>query len=107
MRLISAALLGAAASLPTLVHAGTTISDPADAAAPVPAITVPSAFDGYRRYSDADHASWQQLNRAVEEKPRASGMMHGHARTKPADGGPSKHSQHEARHEARHKEAAK
>jgi hypothetical protein len=103
MRLIFAALLGAAASLPALVHAGTTISDPADAAAPVPAITVPSAFDGYRRYSDADHASWQQLNQAVEDKPRSSGMRHGGAMKKPADGGLSKHSQHEARH----KEAAK
>jgi hypothetical protein len=51
MRMSIAALLGAAALLPALVHA-TTLPDPADAAASVPAISVPSAFADYQPYRD-------------------------------------------------------
>ncbi|MGZ2749094.1 hypothetical protein [Burkholderia stagnalis] len=69
MQLILAALLGAAAFLPSFAHATTTTTppDPADAAAPVPvpAHAVPSAFDGYRPYRDGEGPGWQQLNRAV------------------------------------------
>lgn len=100
MRLISAALLGAAASLPTLVHATTTIPDQTDAAASVPAISAPSAFNGYRPYNDADNPTWQQLNQAVQEKPAKGGMTHGGAMghggamNKPAGDHQSNHSQH-------------
>ncbi|KVD82525.1 hypothetical protein WS62_23075 [Burkholderia sp. ABCPW 14] len=69
MRKISAALLGASAAWPALVHA-TMFADPADAAASVPAIVAPSALDGYRGYRDDDGPTWQQLNRAVAEPPR-------------------------------------
>ena len=95
MRLISAALLGAAASLPTLAHAIPPIPAPADAAASVPAMTVPSPFGGYRPYRDADHPTWQQLNRVVQAKPRMTGMTHGGAMKQPADGETSKHAPHE------------
>lgn len=94
MRLISAALLGAAACLPALVHATTTIPDPADAAASVPAITVPSAFEGYHAYRDGDGPSWQQLNRTVLDKPAMSGMKHDAMPGKPADDGNAHHSMH-------------
>ncbi|AIO70383.1 hypothetical protein [Burkholderia oklahomensis] len=69
MRKIYAALLGASAAWPALVHA-TTFADPADAAASAPAIAAPSALDGYRRYRDDDGPTWQQLNRTVAEPPR-------------------------------------
>ncbi|WP_272544865.1 hypothetical protein PPH94_019530 [Burkholderia cepacia] len=94
MRLISAALLGAAASLPTLVHATITLPDPTDAAASVPAISAPATFDGYRPYNDADNPTWQQLNQAVQEKPAKGGMTHGGAMNKPAGDHQSNHSQH-------------
>ncbi|HTH75705.1 MAG TPA: hypothetical protein VL635_14995 [Trinickia sp.] len=100
MRLISAALLGAAASLPTLVHATIMIPDPADAAARVPAISAPSAFDGYRPYNDADNPTWQQLNQAVWEKPakgrmtRGGAMAHGGAMNTPADDRRANQGQH-------------
>ncbi len=76
MRLISAALLGAAVVLPALAHAAASIADPADAAAVVPATANPSAFDGYRPYRDSDNPSWQQLNQAVRNKPSMHGMKH-------------------------------
>lgn len=95
MRLIFAALLGAVASLPTLVHATTTPPDPADPAASVPAISVPSAFAGYRRYKDADNPTWQQLNQAVQDKPRMRGMTRGGAMSQPTGSNTSNHAQHE------------
>lgn len=76
MRLISAALLGAAVVLPALAHGAAPIADPADAAAVVPTPAVPSAFDGYRPYNDSDNPSWQQLNQAVRNKPPMHGMKH-------------------------------
>ncbi|KVE31203.1 hypothetical protein WS68_16860 [Burkholderia sp. TSV86] len=94
MRLISAALLGAAASLPTLVHATKTIPDPTDAAASVPAISAASAFDGYRRYNDAGNLTWQQLNQAVQDKPANGGVTHGGAMNEPVGDRKSNHSQH-------------
>jgi len=83
MRSITAALLGAAAILPSLAHATTTLADPADPSASVPALTASSALDGYQPYRDGDGegASWQQLNRAVTAKPirgaRNNGMQNG------------------------------
>lgn len=94
MRLISAALLGAAVTLPALAHATTTIPDPTDPAASVPAVTVPSAFDGYRPYSDTDRPIWQQLNQAVRDKPDSGGMKHGGAADKPPPIDDSNHSGH-------------
>ncbi|CAJ8901715.1 Uncharacterised protein [Burkholderia pseudomallei] len=70
MRKISAALLGASAAWPALVHATTAFADPADAAASVPAIVAPFALDDYRRYRDDDGPNWPQLNREVAPRPR-------------------------------------
>ncbi|HHX4058133.1 TPA: hypothetical protein ACU967_005954 [Burkholderia contaminans] len=94
MRLIFAALLGAAATLPALVHATTTIPDPTDAAASVPATTVPSAFEGYHPYRDGDGPTWQQLNRAVLDKPTKGGVKHETTPNKPADKNNPQHSMH-------------
>lgn len=76
MRLIFAALLGAAAALSSLAHATPAIPDPTDAAALVPAITASSVFEGYRPYRDGEMPTWQQLNQIVLEKPPKSGMKH-------------------------------
>ncbi|UVE67285.1 MULTISPECIES: hypothetical protein [Burkholderia] len=69
MRLITAALLSAAAIVPSLAPAQTPFPDPADAAATVPDVTVTSAFDGYRPYRDDEGPGWKQLNRDVLERP--------------------------------------
>ncbi|AOR71628.1 hypothetical protein BBJ41_29710 [Burkholderia stabilis] len=69
MRLITAALLGAAAIVPSLAPAQTLFPDPADAAATVPDVTVTSAFDGYRPYRDDEGPGWKQLNRDVMARP--------------------------------------
>ncbi|RQR63238.1 hypothetical protein DIE07_06000 [Burkholderia sp. Bp9002] len=90
MQLILAALLGAAAFLPTFAHATTTLPDPADAAASVPAHAVPSAFDGYRPYRDGEGPGWQQLNRAVTEPSRRAATP-----GKPADSNHANHATHE------------
>ncbi|WP_028361119.1 hypothetical protein [Paraburkholderia phenoliruptrix] len=76
MRTIRAALLGASAALPLLAQAAQR-PDPADAGASVPAISAPSAFDGYTPYSDREGASWQQLNSAVAPQRPVTGHMHG------------------------------
>ncbi|HEM7850246.1 hypothetical protein NUV26_13615 [Burkholderia pseudomultivorans] len=94
MRLTIAALLSAAASLPALSHATTTTPDPTDAAASVPAVSVPSVFDGYRPYSDADNPTWQQLNQAVQDKPVKGGMKHDGTPDKPSGNNHSNHSMH-------------
>ncbi|RQS17515.1 hypothetical protein DIE03_37175 [Burkholderia sp. Bp8992] len=81
MRLITAALLSAAAFVPSLAAAQTPLPDPADAAASVPDVTVPSVFDGYRPYRDDEGPGWKQLNRDVMErraKP-ANAARHGGA----------------------------
>lgn len=77
MRTITAALLGAAAILPSLAHAATTLADPADPSASVPPLTAPSAFDGYQPYRDGEGLDWQQLNRAVTAKPMRGAMKNG------------------------------
>ncbi|VWB08586.1 hypothetical protein BLA6860_00217 [Burkholderia lata] len=69
MRLITAALLGAAALVPSLAPAQTPLPDPADATAAVPDVTVTSVFDGYRPYRDDEGPGWKQLNRDVMERP--------------------------------------
>jgi hypothetical protein len=73
MRTFIAALLGATAVLPALVHAMPTRPDPADPAASVPAVNVPSVFADYRPYREQKTPGWQALNRAVASP---SGQMH-------------------------------
>ncbi|RQZ14752.1 hypothetical protein DIE15_17350 [Burkholderia sp. Bp9031] len=92
MRLIIAALLGAAALVPPLAPAQTVLPDPADAAASVPDVTATSAFDGYVPYRDDAGPGWKQLNRDVMERP-AKGHATGHA--KPGNAvGSAAHSMH-------------
>jgi hypothetical protein len=95
MHLISAALLSAAANVPMLAHATTILQDPADAAASVPTIAVPSAFDGYHPYRDSDNPSWRQLNQAVRDQPMAhGGMKHGGGMSMPGGAHDAKSSGH-------------
>jgi hypothetical protein len=86
MRTISAALIGAGAVLPLLAHAATATPDPTDAGASVPAVTVQSAFDGYKSYQDGEVPSWQQLNRDVTPTRGTAGTKHGQQPGKAADG---------------------
>ncbi|KUY89166.1 MULTISPECIES: hypothetical protein [unclassified Burkholderia] len=88
MRLITAALLGAAALVPSLAPAQTAFPDPADAAASVPDVTVTSAFDGYVPYRDDAGPGWKQLNRDVTARP-AKGNTAGHAKPENAAAGAS------------------
>jgi hypothetical protein len=76
MRMFIAALAGAAALLPALVHATTALPDPTDAAASVPKVSVPSVFADYQPYRDQKAPSWQELNRAVATSPGKPGMSH-------------------------------
>jgi hypothetical protein len=89
MRIICAALLGAAATLPSLTHATPAPANPADATASVPALVVPSAFDGYHPYRDSERSSWRQSNQAVLDDE----MPHGMPPARAADGG-SDHPMH-------------
>ncbi|EIF33262.1 hypothetical protein BCh11DRAFT_01027 [Burkholderia sp. Ch1-1] len=77
MRMFIAALLGATAYLPALVHAMPIFPDPADAAVSVPAVEVPSALADYRPYREQQTTSWQALNRAVTNPSDGAGMSHG------------------------------
>ncbi|RXV68878.1 hypothetical protein D1006_27565 [Burkholderia stabilis] len=89
MRLITAALLGAAAIVPSLAPAQTPFPDPADAAATVPDVTVTSAFDGYRPYRDDEGPGWKQLNRDVMKRPAKPGNPTGHGGAHSMHGGPA------------------
>ncbi|WP_321802808.1 hypothetical protein [Burkholderia sp. BCC1993] len=100
MRLIIAALLGAASLVPSLAPAQTAFPDPADAAASVPDVTTTSAFDGYVPYRDDAGPGWKQLNRDVMERPAkgatkgpATGHATGHAKPGNPAGGVG-HSMH-------------
>ena len=77
MRTFIAALLGATAVLPVLVHAISLPPDPVDAAASVPAVNVPSAFADYRPYREQKAPSWQALNRTVASPSGKLQMDHG------------------------------
>lgn len=96
MRMFIAALLSAAALLPALVHATTTLPDPADAAASVPAVSVPSAFADYQPYRDQKAPAWQELNRSVTSSSGMKGMSHGAMPTGSTD---AKNNEHSSRHE--------
>ncbi len=91
MRSILAALLSAAALLPSFARATTSMPDPSDPAAPVPPVAVPSPTDGYRRFAnDADSPGWQRLNQTVQDMPGMSGMKHGDTSNEPSGhGGPN------------------
>ncbi|WP_321810661.1 MULTISPECIES: hypothetical protein [unclassified Burkholderia] len=96
MRLIIAALLGAASLVPSLAPAQTAFPDPADAAASVPDVTTTSAFDGYVPYRDDAGPGWKQLNRDVMERPAkgaTKGPATGHAKPGNPAGGAA-HSMH-------------
>ncbi|WP_321923410.1 hypothetical protein [Burkholderia sp. BCC1998] len=96
MRLIIAALLGAASLVPSLAPAQTAFPDPADAAASVPDVTTTSAFDGYVPYRDDAGPGWKQLNRDVMERPvkaPTKGAATGHAKPGNPAGGAA-HSTH-------------
>jgi hypothetical protein len=85
MRTFIAALLGATAVLPALVHATPPHPDPADAAASVPAANVPSAFVDYRPYREQKAPTWQALNRAVASPSGKPEMNHGQMHSGDAD----------------------
>ncbi|MCX4144537.1 hypothetical protein PQR70_08140 [Paraburkholderia madseniana] len=85
MRTFIAALLGATAVLPALVHAISPLPDPADAAASVPAVNVPSAFADYRPYLEQKAPTWQALNRAVASPSGKPEMDHGQMHSGDAD----------------------
>jgi hypothetical protein len=86
MRTISAALIGACAVLPLLAHAAAAVPDPTDAGASVPAVTVQSAFDGYKSYQDRESPNWQQLNRAVAPSRSMAGKKHSQQSDEASDG---------------------
>ncbi|AJZ56163.1 hypothetical protein OI25_7949 (plasmid) [Paraburkholderia fungorum] len=96
MRMFIAALLGASALLPALVHATTTFPDPADAAASVPGVSVLSAFADYHPYRDQKASTWQELNQAVTNSSGMKGMSHG---SMPGGGTDAKNNEHSSRHE--------
>ncbi|CAE6797073.1 hypothetical protein [Paraburkholderia domus] len=95
MRMFIAALLSAAALLPSLAHATAPPSDPADASASVPAVNMPSAFAGYQPYRDQKAPTWQALNRAVTSAPAMKGMSHGNP---PASSSDANYDEHSAKH---------
>jgi hypothetical protein len=74
MRMFISALFSAGALLPTLGHATTALPDPTDAAASVPAVSVPSVFADYHPFQDQKAPTWQELNQAVTSSSRMAGM---------------------------------
>ncbi|MFM0076098.1 hypothetical protein PQQ86_33605 [Paraburkholderia sediminicola] len=94
MRTFIAALLGATAVLPALVHATPPNPDPADAAASVPAVNVPSVFADYRPYREQKAPTWQALNRAVASPSGKAGMDHGQMHSGDADADANQGSNH-------------
>lgn len=94
MRTFIAALLGATAVLPALVHAISPPPDPADAAASVPAVNVPSAFADYRPYREQKAPTWQALNRAVASPLGKPQMDHGQMHSGDADEGADANANH-------------
>ncbi|MFM0084795.1 hypothetical protein P0D72_38900 [Paraburkholderia sediminicola] len=95
MRMFIAVLLSAAALLPALVHATTALPDPTDAAASVPAVSVPSAFADYQPYREQKAPTWQELNRAVTSTSGKPGMSHSQM---PSGGNGARHNEHGSQH---------
>ncbi len=96
MRISIAALLSAAALSPALARATAALPDPTDAAASVPAVSVPSAFVDYQPYRDQKAPSWQELNRAAASSSGMTGMSHGDM---PAGRTGAQNVEHNSRHE--------
>ncbi|CAB3803497.1 hypothetical protein LMG28614_05834 [Paraburkholderia ultramafica] len=99
MRMFIAALFSAAALLPALAHATTALPDPTDAAASVPAVSVPSAFADYQPYLDQKAPTWQELNRAVTSSSGMAGMAGMSHGNMPSGGTAAKYIEHSSRHE--------
>ena len=77
MRIIFAALLGAAVAMASLASEASSVADPTDPAASVPTETVPSVTESYKAFEDKPVGSWHDLNSAVAppgKKPGMSGM---------------------------------
>jgi len=77
MRIIFAALLGAAVAMPSLASEAPSTADPADPTASVPTETVPPLTESYKGFQDKPVGSWRDLNNAViapVKKPGMSGM---------------------------------
>jgi hypothetical protein len=76
MRIIIAALLGAQTCLPSLAFAAPLFPDPANAAASVPTLEVPSALASYRPPREQPSPGWSALNRAVTDPADGAGKRH-------------------------------
>ena len=74
MRIIFAALLGAAVAMPSLASEAPSVADPTDAAASVPTETTPSVTESYKAFQDKPVRSWRDLNDAVAVPAKKSGM---------------------------------
>ncbi|MDB5782640.1 MAG: hypothetical protein JWQ50_2555 [Caballeronia mineralivorans] len=77
MRIIFAALLGAAVAMPSLASEAPSIADPTDPTVSVPTETVPPLTESYKAFEDKPVGSWRDLNNAVAapaKKPGMSGM---------------------------------
>jgi hypothetical protein len=107
MRTFIAALLAATAVLPALVHAMSTRPDPADPAASVPAVNVPSVFADYRPYREQKTPGWQALNRAVASPSGWSGVNHGQMHSGSDADDDANDGTNDDQHGAHHEEPAK
>jgi len=70
MRNILAALLTAAAAMPSFASETSSLPEPTDAAVPVPSVTVPAIAGTYQSFQDKPVGSWSKLNNAVAPNPR-------------------------------------
>jgi hypothetical protein len=74
MRIILAALLTAAAAMRSFASEAPSLPDPTDAAASVPAESVPSVTGAYQPFQDKPVASWPELNNAVATPAKRRGV---------------------------------
>lgn len=74
MRIILAALLTAAAAMPSFASEAPSLPEPTDAAASVPAESVPSVTGAYQPFRDEPVASWRELNNAVATPAKKRGV---------------------------------
>ncbi|KDR28433.1 hypothetical protein BG60_10755 [Caballeronia zhejiangensis] len=73
MRNILAALLTAAAAMPSFASETPSLPDPTDAAAPVPSVMVPAIAGSYQSFQDKPVGPWSELNNAVAPTPKKTG----------------------------------
>ncbi len=74
MRIIFAALLGAAVAMPSLAGEARSTADPTDPTVSVPTETVPPLTESYKAFEDKPVGSWRDLNNAVAAPARKPGM---------------------------------